>query len=115
MVIGGNISGTLQLRQTEKNKIGEAVASWINAVPLFGWLDLMNGDSRHTVHNAKIQESTHIFICDYTDLSPYKIISENCRMTINGLVYEITLVDNPMGIGQQLEIYLKFVGGQYGE
>lgn len=114
-MIGGNINGVLQLRSTEKNEIGEAVANWSDTVALFGWLDLSGGDSKHTVYNAKVQESTHIFICDYTDVSRYGLTSENCRMVVNGMIYEVLLIDNPMELNQQLEIYLKFVGGQNGE
>lgn len=114
-MIGGNINGVLQLRSTEKNEIGETVANWSDTVDLFGWLDLSGGDSKHTVYNSKVQESTHVFICDYVDLSPYGLTAENCRMVVNGLVYEVVLIDNPMELNQQLEIYLKFVGGQSGE
>lgn len=114
-MIGGNISGTLQIKSTEKNNIGEALTSYSDTVSLFGFLDLMNGDSKHVVYNAKVQESTHIFICDYKDLSLYKINCENCRMIVNGLVYEVLMIDNPMELNRQLEIYLKFVGGQNGE
>lgn len=114
-MIGGNIKAVLQTKTIEKTDIGEAVSHWSDSVSLLGWLDLSNGDSKHTAFYAKIQESTHIFICDYKDLSPYGITAENCRMLINGLVYEILLIDNPMELNRQLEIYLKFVGGQNGE
>lgn len=113
-MIGGNITGVLQLRSTEKNEIGEATAIWSDVVTLYGWLDLSGGDSKHTTFNAKIQESTHIFICDYTDLTVYGLTAENCRMVVKDLIYEVLLMDNPMELNQHLEIYLKFVGGQSG-
>ncbi len=113
-MINGNVNGVLQLRSTEKNEIGEATAIWSDVVTLYGWLDLSGGDSKHTTFNAKIQESTHVFICDYTDLTAYGLTAENCRIVIKGLVYEVLLIDNPMELNQQLEIYLKFVGGQDG-
>ena len=37
--------------------------------------------------------------------------SENARFIINGLVYDILLIDDPMGMHEHLEIYLRFVGG----
>lgn len=114
-MIGGNINGILQLKSTSKNAIGEAAVSYADTAVLFGFLDLMSGDSKHIVYNAKVQESTHIFICDYTDLSVFGINSENCRMVVNGLVYEVLMIDNPMELNRHLEIYLKFVGGQNGE
>ena len=60
---------------------------------------------------AKIQESTHLFIADFVVLDE-RINAENARMVIDGKVYAITLIDNPMGMGKQLEIYLKYTGGQ---
>ena len=42
------------------------------------------------------------------------VTSENARMVIQGLVYEILLIDNPMNMNEHLEIYLRFIGGQNG-
>lgn len=111
--IGGNITAVIQTATTSKNAIGEQVKSWADAQTLKGWLDLSAGDSRYTTYNAKIQESTHIFIADYVPL-PDSIEAENSRMTINGKAYDILLIDNPMemGSGSQLEIYLRYTGGQ---
>lgn len=111
--IGGNITATIQVYTSTKNEIGENVKDWINAQSIKGWLDLSSGDSRHTTFNAKIQESTHVFVADYVKLDS-RIKAENSRMIINGNRYEITLIDNPMemGSGSQLEIYLKYTGGQ---
>lgn len=111
--IGGNITAVIQTATVTKNAIGEQVKSWADAQTLKGWLDLSAGDSRYTTYNAKIQESTHIFIADYVSLAD-GIQAENSRMTINGKVYDILLIDNPMemGSGSQLEIYLKYTGGQ---
>lgn len=114
-MIGGNINGILQSKSTVKNSIGETITSYTDTVTLLGWLDMMNGDSKHTTYNAKIEESTHIFICDYKDLRVYNLNSENCRMIVNGFVYEVLMIDNPMELNKQLEIYLKYVGGQNAE
>ena len=109
--IGGNIVATVQVSTHTKNEIGEAVLTWADAQQIKGWLDLQSGDSKYSVYHAKIQESTHLFIADYVALN---ITAENSRMVINGKVYDILLIDNPMGMGKgsQLEFYLKFVGGQ---
>lgn len=111
--IGGNITAVIQTATTTKNAIGEQVKSWANAQTLKGWLDLSSGDSKYTTYNAKIQESTHVFIADYVPLAA-GIQAENSRMTINGKIYDVLLIDNPMemGSGSQLEIYLKYTGGQ---
>lgn len=111
--IGGNINALIQVYTATKNSIGETVQTWADAQTIKGWLDLQSGDSKHTTFNAKMQESTHIFIADYVDLDP-RITAEASRMVINGKRYDIMLIDNPMemGSGSQLEIYLKFTGGQ---
>lgn len=110
--IGGNITATIQTATVKKNSIGEAIKTWANAKTLRGWLDLSGGDSKYTTYHAKLQESTHIFIGDYVPLTGIK--AENSRMVINGNIYDILLIDNPMELrsGSQLEIYLKFTGGQ---
>lgn len=111
--IGGNIKAVIQTYTVTKNEIGEQVKSWTDRQTLKGWLDLQSGEARYSTYNAKIQESTHIFIADYVPLAA-GIQAENSRMTINGKRYDILLIDNPMemGSGSQLEIYLKFTGGQ---
>jgi hypothetical protein len=142
MGIGGNLYALLQVKDAgERNAINERVHTWLDCTSILGWLDLSTGDSKHTNFNAKVQESTHIFLCDFTNLknlstkwvwNPFSLLtgiikadedeqetvvdvtSENARMVINGLVYEILLIDNPMNINEHLEIYLRFVGGQNG-
>ena len=111
--IGGNITAVIQTATTTKNAIGEQAKSWADLQTLKGWLDLSSGDSKYTTYNAKIQESTHVFIADYVPLAA-GIQAENSRMTINGKIYDILLIDNPMEMrsGSQLEIYLKYTGGQ---
>lgn len=109
-MIGGNTEAIVQIKLTDKNEIGETEETWLNHDSLVGWLDLSNGDSSST-YNAKIQESTHLFICDYKSLS---FTSENARFLIDGHVYEVKLIDDPMGMHQHLEIYLKYIGGGLG-
>lgn len=106
-MIGGNIEAVLQqMTGSETNHIGEKVRSWTDTHTLRGWLDLSSGDSKYT-YDAKLQESTHIFITDY---SPIDRSADNKRLVVNGVIYEILLIDDPMELHQQLEIYLKFVG-----
>lgn len=111
--IGGNINAQIQVAKATKNEIGELVNSWEDVQSLRGWIDLSSGDSRYSTFNAKIQESTHIFICDYAPLQS-GIDAETSRMVINGKSYDILLIDNPMemGSGSQLEFYLRYTGGQ---
>ena len=117
--IGGNTKATFQVKKITKDEngkyvrssVGEIVTGWEDAQTIRGWLDLASGDSRTTTYYAKIQESTHFFIADYVVLNE-RINAENARMVIDSKVYAITLIDNPMGMGKQLEIYLKYTGGQ---
>ena len=111
--IGGNITAIIQICTTAKNDIGEHVQTWTDAQTIKGWLDLSSGEARFSTYNAKIQESTHVFIADYVPLDS-RITAESSRMVINGKRYDVLLIDNPMemGTGSQLEFYLKFTGGQ---
>jgi len=109
-MIGGNIQGVIQVKaSTQKNEYGESVAKWEDAKSLKGYLDLMSGTSSYTAYNSKIAESTHVFICDYQDLSTINV--ENSRMIINGKLYDVTYIDNPMELNKHLEIFLKHIGG----
>lgn len=119
-MIGGNIKAVLQVSTTIKNEIGEKVPVWHDVVELFGWLDLQSGDSKYTTYNAKVQESTHLFICDYLPIpatleiegKTVRVSAENARMVTLTQKYDVMLIDNPMGLNKQLEIYLKYTGGQ---
>lgn len=110
--IGGNITAEIQVCTSVKNEIGEGVQSWKTVQSLLGWLDSTGGDSSYTTYNAKIQESTHIFLADYEPLNA-EITAENSRLLINGKIYDVKYFDNPMELktGSQWEIFLKYVGG----
>ena len=109
--IGGNTAAPFQVPTVSKNAIGEHVETWQDAQTIKGWLDLSSGNSGYTTYSAKIQESTHIFIADY--VTP-NFQAESARAIINSKHYDVMLIDNhmEMGEGSQLEIYLKYTGGQ---
>lgn len=104
-MIKGNVTASLEVMTTAKNDIGEKVKSWTQVQSLTGYLDMASEDSRYTEYNAKIAESSHIFICDYVALESVKMTA--CRMCINGSDYDVMYIDNPMGLNRQLEFYLK--------
>lgn len=110
--IGGNITAEIQICTSIKNEIGEGVQSWETVQSLLGYLDSTGGDSAYTTYNAKIQESTHVFVADYVPLNA-KITAENSRFIVNGKIYDTKYFDNPMELktGSQWEIFLKYVGG----
>lgn len=135
--IGGRTTAQMQVRVPgAKNSIGEREKVWLPVVNFKGHLDYQSGETKYSVHSAKIEESTHIFICDFTSfkliselqwnpLNSESIInprleqdidvtSENSRMLIKGKLYDVLLIDDPMEMHEHLEIYLKYVGGQNG-
>lgn len=110
--IGGNMTALIQKRTTTQNAIGEDVPEWKTVQMITGWLDLAGGGTAYQSYNAKVQESTHVFVTDYVPLAE-GVTAEECRMQICGNAYDITLIDNPMemAFGSQLEFYLKHTGG----
>lgn len=139
-MIGGNITALIQVKdEGKKNGIGERVHQWVDVASTKGFLDLSAGDTKNTTFNAKIQESSHIFLCDFQSFkglsgkwvwNPFSFVngvistatldekvdvtSENARIIIEGQIYNLQFIDDPMHLHQHLEIYLKFVGGQNG-
>lgn len=112
--IGGNITGVIQTQTSNNNnEIGEAVIVWADAVTTKGWLGLQSGDSQRSNYNAKIEESTHCFLCDY-DADIDALAEQDTRMIIKGNMYDVTYIDNPDELNEQLEIFLKKVGGNNG-
>ena len=120
MAIGGNIEAVLQINIPIYNEIGSMVDSWHDVWSKKGFLDLSAGDSKHTTFDAKIQESTHIFICDYKPIPEslevegnfIRVSPENARIVVNSQRYDVMLIDNPINMNKHLEIYLKYTGGQ---
>ena len=118
--MNGNITAILQVRTTSKNAIGESIKKWIDVMIFTGFLDLSGGDSKYSTFDAKIQESTHVFICDYKPIPAtlevndkvVKVSAESCRMVTNSKYYDVMLIDNPMELNKHLEIYLKYTGVQ---
>lgn len=115
--IGGNITGIIQKKASDsKNAIGERVSSWVDAFSLVGRLGLQSGDSKYTNFSAKLEESTHVFLCDFNpDAYSLSLPDESgkapiVRMVIKGIVYDVLLIDNPDELDEQLEIYLRRVG-----
>ena len=112
--IGGNITGTIQTKASNgKNAMGEAEITWKDAFSVVGWLGLQSGDSKHSIFNAKIEESTHVFLCDFHE-GIYALANQDTRLICKGCMYDVLLVDNPDEMNEQLEIYLRKVGGQNG-
>ena len=117
-MIGGNIEGLIQIKESSRNLIGEAVQDWTDVGSCLGWLDYASGENSVEQFRAKVQETTHYFLCDYLKwknaTEGTTVTAENCRMVINDEVYNVLLIDDPMGMHQHMEVYLKYVGGGLG-
>ena len=104
-MIGGNLKATIQEKRTTKNVIGENETRWMPLeTNLKGFLDYLSGEGDYSTYNSKLSDSTHVFVCDYVD---FKFDIRKHSLLIDGEVYDITFVDDPMKLHKQLEIFLK--------
>lgn len=109
-MIGGNIRGSIQKKIAgTKNSIGEKTITWKTIGAITGYLDYANGESGYIKQKAKVEESTHIFLCDYAPAVTTDAVDK--RMIIEGEIYDVLLIDDPMGMHRQIEIYLRYLGG----
>jgi len=111
--IGGNITAIIQTCAVIENDIGEREKVWADAFSPVGWLGMQSGDSDYTKHKTKLEESTHVFLCDYHS-GIYALQDQDTRMIIKGFVYDVLLIDNPDEMDEQLEIFLRRVGAWNG-
>ena len=111
--VKGHTLGVIQTRTSGKNLIGEAVKTWSDAYSIYGVLGLQSGDSKYATFNAKIEDSTHVFVTDFNE-DVFALADQNTRCVIGGKTYDVTLIDNPDLLNIHLEIYLRYVGGQNG-
>lgn len=118
MHVNGNITAEIQIRTTTKNSIGENKQNWDTVGSVIGWLDYYTAYNEVNQYNAKIQDTTHIWICDVdkwnASVQGQTVTSENCRLIVKGNIYNVLLIDDPMELGQHLEIFLKYIGGGLG-
>ena len=104
-MIGGNTTVTLQTKTTTKNAFGEKTTTWEDVQTLKGFLDYTGGDgSYNNTYKGEVEETTHIFICDFITLD---VKPTQCRLISDGKVYDVLMIDNPMGLNKHLEIFLK--------
>lgn len=101
----------IQTKTSDRNEIGETVNEWTDTHTVYGVLGLQSGDSKYSNFDAKIEESTHVFICDF-NADIYALADTDVRCIIKNKMYDILLIDNPDELNYHLEIYLRYVGGQ---
>ena len=110
-MIGGNITASFQKYTTYRNEIGERVQEWFDVFQKKGFLDYKSGGADYD-YSTKLQDSTHLFMCDYFDYKALELTPETARLLIDGEKYDIMMIDDPMGLHQHLEIHLEYLGGQ---
>lgn len=113
--IGGNVTATVQKKTGTKNKIGEGVPTYATVGTVLGWLDYQSGDNTISQYRGKVQDTTHIFLCDYKKwtqaVQEAGVTGENSRLVINGNNYNVLYIDNPMELNEHMELYLQYIGG----
>lgn len=108
--IGG--SATAEVVRFRKSKSAQGIPLAKGDEPVMsvrGWLDLQGGGASHQSYEAKLQETTHVFLSDY-DAAFANLSTANLFLLIGGRRYEVLLIDDPMGMHAHLETYLKHVG-----
>ena len=113
-MIGGNTVLELQFKafdDTAVNSLGEQETGeqspvWRFYKRLTGWLDLSTGTAQYNNYNAKVAESSHLFICDYQKIDKKE---KELRAIVDGAMYDVDFIDDPLNLNAQLEIYLSKV------
>lgn len=111
--IGGNIDCVLKIENVTTTAIGEKVKGWEDLLTLHGFLDLMNDGKDYATYNKAMEDSTHVFICDYVSIvksDGKEAKATELKATIDGEDYDVTYIDDPMGLHKHLEIFLRRVG-----
>ena len=99
----------IQQRQLSDDEIGGVEEAWSDYMSVEGYIDLQNGSDlpSGSLNNAWVEESTHILVIPEM---PADIIDDSMRVVGGDRWYDITYVDNPVGIDHHLELYLRYGG-----
>ena len=107
-MIGGNVDAIIQVETSSKNAFGEKETTYKDLTTVKGFLDYTGGDGSYKNNfKGELEETTHIFICDYDSITA-NAEPTTSRMVINNKNYNVLLIDNPMNLNEHLEIMLKY-------
>lgn len=108
--IGGGSRAQFVRSSRSKNARGVSVESGAEPVAeSIGWLDYQSGQASHQEGGAKLEETTHVFLCDYSD-DIASLDEEGLSLLCGGRRYEVLLIDDPMGMHDHIEVMLKYLG-----
>lgn len=97
-------SFSIERYSEEPDGIGGVIQEWKFHTEINGYMDMVTG-RENTTQNTFTEESTHVLVTDHANYD----VTKADKLVSGGIGYEITFVDDPMGIGRHLEIYLKQV------
>ena len=107
-MIGGNTTAIIQTKTSSKNEYGALTDTWKDITTIKGFLDFIGGDGSYKSNfKGKLEETTHIFICDYNE-AVAKTQPTTSRLFIDGQIYDVLMIDDPMGLHKHIEIMLKY-------
>ena len=107
-MIGGNTIANVQIKTSSKNEYGALTDTWQDVTTVKGFLDFTGGDGSYKSNfKGKLEETTHIFICDYNE-AVAKTQPTTSQLLIDGQIYDVLMIDDPMSLHKHLEIMLKY-------
>ena len=87
-----------------ENELGQEIFEYKKVAEFIGYMDMLDGNES-TDKLAYLADSTHIILTKDTTVNA----EIEDKIEVNGKLYEVTYVDNPVNIGHHLEIYVKGV------
>ena len=107
-MIGGNTTAIIQTKTSSKNEYGVLTDTWQDITTVKGFLDFTGGDGSYKSNfKGKLEETTHIFICDYNEVA-LRATPTTSRLIINNQIYDVLMIDDPMSLHKHLEFMLKY-------
>lgn len=109
-MIGGNVTAEVRRAKMALSAQGKAIEGGTETVmEIVGWLDYQGGQKGHTAYQAPIEDTTHVFLSDYdADYASQK--EDGLSLVVGGRRYEVLLIDDPMGLHEHLETFLRYAG-----
>lgn len=91
--------------------IGGFTNKWTNYLTVGGFLDMLTGSDISAMQNAIVEESSHVLI-----IPEYVGGIDNTMRVVDdfGRLYDITYVDDPVGMHHHIELYLVLGGAADG-